>query len=35
VHDVEEKILKAILKDGIIRWVKSQTPKHGLAQDFK
>jgi hypothetical protein len=32
--NVEKKMSKAILKDGMTRWAKSQAPKHGLAQDF-
>jgi hypothetical protein len=28
--NVDEKILKAIIKDGMTKWVKSQAPKLGL-----
>jgi hypothetical protein len=33
VHNVEKKMSKAILKYGMTRCTKSQTPKHGHAQD--
>ncbi len=35
VLSVKEKMLKAILKDGIIGQVESQTHEPRLAQDFK
>lgn len=34
VHKAEEKMLEAILKDGITRRAQNQAPKHGHAQDF-
>ncbi len=34
VHSVKEKMSEVILKDGISRWAKSQTPKLRHAQDF-
>jgi hypothetical protein len=34
VHNVKEKMLKAIRKNGIIGWAKIQTSKHALVQDF-
>jgi hypothetical protein len=34
VHSVKEKMLEAILKDGMIRWVESHAPELGPAQDF-
>jgi hypothetical protein len=29
VHNVKEKMLETILKDGMIEWAKNQTPKLG------
>ncbi len=34
VCSVKEKMLKAILKDGMVRWAKSQTLEPGPTQDF-
>jgi hypothetical protein len=34
VRNAKEKLSKAILKDGMIRWVESQAPEAGLAQDL-
>ncbi len=34
VHNVEKKMSKVILKDGMIGWAKNQAPKFHLAQDF-
>jgi hypothetical protein len=34
VCNVEKKMLKIILKDGMTRWVESQTLKFKLAQDL-
>jgi hypothetical protein len=34
VHNVDEKMSKAILKDGMIGWAKSQVFKFGPKQDF-
>ncbi len=34
VRSAKEKMLKAILKDGMTRQAKSQAPKHGLTQDL-
>jgi hypothetical protein len=34
VHNVEEKMLKAICKDGIIGWAKIQTSKHVPMQNL-
>jgi len=33
-HNVEKQMSKAILKDGMTRWVESQAPKLGPSQDF-
>jgi hypothetical protein len=34
VCNAKEKMLKAILKDGMTRRTKSQTPELGFTQDF-
>jgi len=34
VCSVKEKMLEAILKDGMIRWAESQTLEHGPTQDL-
>ncbi len=34
VHSVKEKMSEAILRDGMIGWAKSQTPKLEATQDL-
>jgi len=34
VHNVNQKMLEAILKDGMIGWVESHAFELGLTQDF-
>jgi hypothetical protein len=34
VHNVEEKMLEAIRKDGIIQWAEIQTSKHVPMQNL-
>jgi hypothetical protein len=34
MHKAKEKILEAILKDGMTKRTQNHAPKHGHAQDF-
>jgi len=34
VHNIEKEMSKAILIDGMTRWLESQAPKPGPSQDF-
>jgi hypothetical protein len=35
VHIIEEKMFETVWNEKMIRWMKNQTPKFKLAQDFK